>query len=89
MSYTLQYKVVHADRVTVEKIVDHEGEEARLLVGRTIIEALPVDGSGKTLTLDLPASAAADFPVGATLTLPITITPPATPAAGTSEGASI
>lgn len=71
MSYVLTYKILNAQVATTEVEIDYDGQPATVTQKHALIEALPDDKAGKTLTLVLPAEAVADFEEGASLSITI------------------
>ena len=73
MPYVLNYTVENSQVVGQEVETDYQGQPARVLFHRAVIECLPSDPANKTFTLVLPPEAAADFPEGASVTVTVEI----------------
>jgi hypothetical protein len=65
MAIELTYTVENASMVTQEIDTTYEGQPAKISVSRAVIECLPEDPAGRTLTLSLPAADLPDYPEGA------------------------
>lgn len=68
---SLEYKVENAQLVTIQQVVDYEGTRAIISYERTVIECLPANGVGQTISMTLPAEALDEFPEGLAVTISI------------------
>jgi hypothetical protein len=73
MSWTIQATVVNAQQVIVEVPIEVDGEPATARFARALIEAIPADKAGKTVTVSLPPDAAEAIAEGATLNITIEV----------------
>jgi hypothetical protein len=79
MAQVLKYRVENAQNVTTTREVEFEGQPATVTTNRASIEAVPLDSSGPTFAMDLPAAALGDFPEGCEITVTVEVTAPPPP----------
>lgn len=71
MSKLLEYTIANAHLVDLAVEVDVGGTPATAITQRFVVEALPTDPAGKTLTAALPVDAAGDFAPGDVISITV------------------
>lgn len=72
-----RFRIVNSGIAEREVQIEHEGEPAIVRQKKLHVDAEPLDGTGQTLELTLPADLADKFPEGATITAALTVEAPA------------
>lgn len=76
MPHEIRYRVENAQIVTQHIQTEHEGAPATLVIEKAVIECLPHDSAGRTLTLVLPLDAIKEFAEGADVVVSVSALEP-------------